>query len=121
MTVEDNVTVLDSTAHFEGKLTGSNITVKGRFKGTLQASGTLFIAEGSEIEATVNAARVEIGGTFHGEVQASSMRVLKKGRASGSFRAKTLAVNEGARLDGELEIGEAARWDAPSGAARQSA
>ncbi|MCI0409509.1 MAG: polymer-forming cytoskeletal protein [Acidobacteria bacterium] len=115
--MEEKGTVLDPTASFEGKLVGSDITLRGRFKGSLQASGTLRIAEGSEIEATVTATRVEIGGTFQGQVQAGSLHVLEKGRASGTFRAKTLAVREGAQLDGELEIGEAARARAPAGAA----
>ena len=118
ITVDDTrVTILDPSAQFEGKLTGSNITLKGRFKGSVQASGTLAIAEGSEIEATVSAAKVEIGGTFRGEVQAGSLHVLEKGRASGTFRAKTLAVSEGAKLDGDLEIGDSAT----GAGARQSA
>lgn len=117
---DNQSTVLDSTASFEGTLVGSDIVLRGKFKGTLQASGTLRIAEGSEIEATVSAARVEIGGNFSGEVQAGSLHLLDKGRAAGSFRAKTLAVAEGARLDGELEIGEAARGGAPANA-RQTA
>lgn len=114
---ENKATVLDPTASFEGKLVGSDVTLRGRFKGTLQASGTLRIAEGSEIEATVTAARVEIGGTFRGELQAGALHVLEKGRASGTFRAKTLAVREGAELDGELEIGETSRAHLPAGAA----
>lgn len=116
--MEDNKgSVLDPTASFEGKFVGSDITLRGRFKGSVEASGTLRIAEGSETEATVTAARVEIGGTFQGEVQAGALHVLEKGRASGTFRAKTLAVREGAQLDGELEIGERARARAPAGAA----
>ena len=106
---DDKGTLLDSTASFEGKLSGSNITVQGRFKGDLQASGVLRILEGSDIEATIRAARVEISGNFRGEVQADYLQLLEGGRASGTFRAKKLSVKEGANLDGDLEIGDVAQ------------
>lgn len=102
---DDKGTILDSTATFEGKMVGSNITVQGRFKGDLEASGVLRIVEGSDIEATIKAARVEISGSFRGEVQTESLQLLEQGRASGTFRAKKLSVREGAKLDGELEVG----------------
>jgi cytoskeletal protein CcmA (bactofilin family) len=64
--------------------------------------------EGSNIEATIKANRVEISGTFNGEVQTESLQLLEQGRASGTFRAKKLSVKEGAKLNGELEVGEGA-------------
>jgi cytoskeletal protein CcmA (bactofilin family) len=68
----------------------------------------LRIVDGSDIEAKIKANRVEIDGRFQGEVQADSLQLLQRGRASGTFRAKTLTVEEGAKLDGDLEIGEPA-------------
>jgi cytoskeletal protein CcmA (bactofilin family) len=112
---DDKGTILDSTATFEGKMVGSTITVQGRFKGDLEASGVLRIVEGSDIEATIKAARVEISGTFHGEVQTESLQLLEKGRASGTFRAKKLSVREGAKLNGELEVGDTAGAGSTSG------
>jgi cytoskeletal protein CcmA (bactofilin family) len=103
---DDKGTVLDRNASFEGKLEGTDITLRGRFKGKLQASGVLRIVDGSRIEASIKAKRVEIDGSFQGEVKADSLHLLEQGRASGTFQAKTLTVKEGAKLDGELEIGE---------------
>ncbi len=103
---DDKGTILDRNARFEGKLEGSNITLRGRFKGNLRASGVLRIVDGSDIEANIKANRVEIDGRFQGEVQADALQLLEQGRASGTFRAKTLTVKEGATLDGEVEIGE---------------
>lgn len=108
---DDKETVLDRNASFEGKLEGSNITLRGQFKGNLRASGVLRIVDGSNIEANIKANRVEIDGRFQGEVQADSLRLLEQGRASGTFRAKTLTVKEGATLDGEVEIGESSTKD----------
>ena len=108
---DDKGTLLDRNARFEGKLEGSDITLRGQFKGNLRASGVLRIADGSNIEANIKANRVEINGRFQGEVQADSLQLLEQGRASGTFRAKTLTVKEGATLDGELEIGESIKTE----------
>ena len=99
-------TILAAKASFDGKLEGSDITVQGRFKGDLKASGIVRIKEGSDVDATVRAERVEIGGKFHGEVQASTLHLLGPARASGTFRAKKLSVEEGGQLDGDFEIGD---------------
>jgi cytoskeletal protein CcmA (bactofilin family) len=74
---DDKATVLDRNARFEGKLEGSNITLRGRFKGNLRASGVLRIVDGSDIEAKIKANRVEIDGRFQGEVQADSLQLWR--------------------------------------------
>jgi cytoskeletal protein CcmA (bactofilin family) len=106
---DDKGTILDSTATFEGKMVGSNITVQGRFKGDLEASGVLRIVEGSDIEANIKASRVEISGKFNGEVQTDTLHLLESGCASGTFKAKKLSVTEGAKINGDLEVGDPAR------------
>lgn len=106
---DDKGTLLDRNARFEGKLEGGNITLRGRFRGDLRASGVLRIVDGSDIEANIKANRVEIDGRFQGEVQADSLQLLEQGRASGTFRAKKLTVKEGATLDGEVEVGESGK------------
>ncbi len=116
----DKGTILDSTATFEGKLVGSDITLRGRFKGDLQASGVLRIVEGSNIEANIKAARVEIGGNFQGEVQTEYLQLLEQGRASGTFRANKLSVKEGAKLNGDLEVGDSVHSESSPTSARSS-
>ncbi len=99
-------TVLGAKASFDGKLEGANITLRGRFRGDLKASGLVRILEGSDVNAKVEATTVEIGGKFEGDVHAESLRLLGPGRATGTFRAKKLSVEEGGQLDGEFEIGD---------------
>ncbi|GMR22873.1 MAG: hypothetical protein BMS9Abin37_1251 [Acidobacteriota bacterium] len=98
-------TVLAAKASFDGKLEGANITLQGRFRGDLKASGLVRILEGSDVNAKVEATTVEIGGKFDGEVHAESLRILGPARATGTFRAKKLSVEEGGQLDGEFEVG----------------
>lgn len=99
-------TVLAAQASFDGKLEGMNITLQGRFRGDLKASGTVRILEGSDVNAKVEATNVEIGGKFEGDIHAESLRLLRPARATGTFRAKKLTVQEGGQLDGDFEIGE---------------
>ncbi len=101
-------TVLAAHASFNGKLEGSNVTLQGRFRGDVKASGRVTIVEGSEVSANVQALTVEIGGRFDGDVQAEALHLLGPARASGKFRAKKLSVEEGGQLDGEFEIGDGA-------------
>jgi len=103
---DDRETFLDQNAVCDGKLEGTNITLRGRFKGTLNVSGLLRIMAGSDIDASVTAGRVEIDGGFRGEIRADVLHVFEQARASGTFRSKRLLVREGAKLDGEFEIGE---------------
>ena len=99
-------TVLAAKASFDGKLEGTNITLQGRFRGDLKASGLVRILEGSDVNAKIEATTVEIGGKFEGDVHAESLRLLGPGRAIGTFRAKKLSVEEDGQLDGEFEIGD---------------
>ena len=99
-------TVLAARASFDGKLEGANITLHGRFRGDVRASGLVRILEGSDVNAKVEAIAVEIGGKFEGVVQTDSLRLLGPARATGTFRAKKLSVEEGGQLDGDFEIGD---------------
>lgn len=102
----DQETIIGTKASLDGRLEGVNVTLQGRFRGELKASGLVRIVEGSEVDAKVDANQVEIGGKFHGEVKAETLRLLRPARASGTFRAKKLSVEEGGQLDGDFEIGE---------------
>jgi cytoskeletal protein CcmA (bactofilin family) len=102
----DQETILAAQASLDGKLEGSNITLEGRFHGDVKASGRVRILQGSDVNAKVEAQQVEIGGKFHGDVNADILRLLGQARASGTFKAKKLSVEEGGQLDGDFEIGE---------------
>ncbi len=99
-------TVLAAKSSLDGRLEGVNITLEGRFRGDLKATGVVRMTEGSDVDAKVEASQVEIGGKFRGDVKAEILRLLGPGRASGIFRARKLSVEEGGQLDGEFEIGE---------------
>lgn len=109
-------TVLAAKASLDGKLEGIDITLHGNFRGNVTASGRVRIVAGSDVDAKVQAKQVEIAGKFHGDVQTDILRLLSDARASGTFRAGKLSVEEGGQLDGDLEIGDSHRAKRQSGA-----
>jgi cytoskeletal protein CcmA (bactofilin family) len=104
----DTVTIIDASSDVEGRLTGKDARILGKFKGEIALSGRLFMGEGSRVEAKVVADAAEIGGSYKGELNVRSLILLDKGRAEGVLDAKTLAVREGAQINGSINAGQAA-------------
>lgn len=101
----DRITLIDTEADVEGKLTGKDARILGRFKGEIKLSGRLQLGEGARVDAKIAADAVEIAGEFKGEVTARSLLLLEKARVSGTLGAQTLAVREGAQLNGSVNAG----------------
>ena len=107
-TTPSTPTSIGSDAEFEGVLTGKDAQVLGRFKGEVLVSGKLTIGEGARVDAKVTADVVEVAGSFKGNLVARSLILLEKARVDGSVEAKSLAVRDGALLNGAVNVGAAA-------------
>jgi cytoskeletal protein CcmA (bactofilin family) len=110
-----NGTQIDKQADFEGKLTGKDARIQGRFRGEIQLQGRLIVGEDSRVEAKVKADAAEIGGEFKGEISVRSLVLLEKARVEGTVDAQVLAVREGAQVNASVNAGTSA------GAARATA
>lgn len=102
----DKPTLIDSDAGVEGKLTGKEARILGRFKGEIHLKGRLHIGEGARVEAKVVADSAEIAGEFSGEIKVQRLLLLEKSKLSGSLDAQTLSVREGAEVNGSVNAGE---------------
>jgi cytoskeletal protein CcmA (bactofilin family) len=98
-----DATLIDAKSDVQGKLTGRDARILGRFRGEIELTGRLETGEGSSVEARVKADVVEIGGELTGEIQARRVTLLDKARVDGKVRSEGLSVREGARLDGAVE------------------
>ncbi len=103
--MEEKLTIVDAAARVEGKLTGRDARILGRFEGEIQLTGRLQIGEGAEVDGKVKAEVCEIGGRYRGQLEARSVLLLEKARVEGSLSSETLAVREGAQLDGDVTAG----------------
>lgn len=101
----DKPTVVDSHAVIEGKLRGKDVHILGRFRGEIELSGRLLLGEGSHVEAKVTADQADIAGQFNGELKVRQLILLEKARVEGTLEAQSLAVREGAQLNGAINSG----------------
>jgi cytoskeletal protein CcmA (bactofilin family) len=103
-----NGTQIDKQADFEGKLSGKDARILGRFRGEIHLSGRLTIGDECRVEAKVRADAAEIGGEFKGEINVRSLVLLEKARVEGTIEAQVLSVREGAQLNASVNAGLAA-------------
>jgi cytoskeletal protein CcmA (bactofilin family) len=102
----EKTTLVDAAADFEGKLTGKDARIQGRFKGDIQLTGKLHLVEGCKVDAKMKADAIEIAGEFQGELTARTLVLLEKAKVSGTVTAQALAVREGAQLNGAVQAGK---------------
>jgi cytoskeletal protein CcmA (bactofilin family) len=101
----DKATVIDNDSMIEGRLTGKDARILGTFQGEIELSGRLHLGEGAKVEAKVKANAAEIAGEFKGELVVQSLVLLEKARVSGTVDAQTLAVRDGALVNGAVNAG----------------
>jgi len=97
---------IDQGSEFEGKLTFKDtVRIDGCFRGEVASQNTLIVGETGEIMATVRSREVAISGTVTGNVFASDRLVLHKtARVEGDIEAGSLAIEEGAVLNGKVTM-----------------
>jgi len=103
----DKTSVVDAQCEFQGKLTGRDARILGRFRGDIELSGRLATGEGSRVEARLKADSAEIAGEFVGEIFVRSLTLTDKARVEGNVQAEVLSVREGAWLQGAVNTGAA--------------
>jgi len=100
---------IDQGSEFEGKLSFKDtVRIDGRFRGEISSENTLIVGESGEIEADINSRVVAISGSVIGNVVANTKVVVHKtGRVEGNIETKSLVVEEGATIEGEIKMGKA--------------
>jgi cytoskeletal protein CcmA (bactofilin family) len=93
-------------AKWQGTLTvEDSVRVDGIFSGELQAKGTVHVADGAQVDAKIRAAYVVISGNFRGEVRCEQKtELLPRSRVSGEIMTRILSIQEGAILDGRVQM-----------------
>jgi cytoskeletal protein CcmA (bactofilin family) len=105
-------------------ISGSDIQVDGWVQGDIQ-SRTVVIGEGATVHGAVQAETVRVCGTVNGQIKGDSVVLEKTARVTGDVLHKTLAIEEGAQLEGMCKRFDTAAMTQPaqpaSGAANESA
>jgi cytoskeletal protein CcmA (bactofilin family) len=98
--------VVDRGSSFEGTFRSQkDLRVEGELKGTITCDGTLFVAEGAVVSATIDAEHVTVAGDLHGEMRCRGrLQILPSGRVRARVATGSLVIQEGAIYEGELEM-----------------
>lgn len=104
----DQNTVIDGTVS-----TSHDLRIEGRVTGAVMCDGVLTVAEGAEIDATVEASGIVVSGTLSGTITCHGrLEIRSTGIVRGRVDTGRLIVVEGAVYEGQLRMDVAEEPDA---------
>ncbi len=116
----EGFSVIDRHSNFDGAFIAKrDLRIEGEVRGSIDCSGTLFIAQGATVNAEVEAENITVAGDISGEIVCRGrLQVMPSGRLRGKVTTKALIINEGAFYEGEMEMAAESRVAAGSPAPR---
>ena len=98
--------VIAAGARWQGTLTvEDSVRIDGNFSGEVQTKGTVHVADGAQVDAKVRAGFVVVSGNFCGEIRCDQrVELLPRSRVNGEVITKVLTIQEGAILDGRVQM-----------------
>ena len=89
----------------EGDLRGrGDVRIEGTMRGTVALDGTFSVGPQAQVTAPLRARRIDVMGEVVGSLEAQHVTVRSGGWVSGDVRAGTLAIDDGATLEGLIEM-----------------
>ncbi len=106
--VDSQISVIAQDTFWKGDLeTEGSLHIYGRAEGTLTAREDIWLAEGSEVQATLTARRVIVAGRVSGTINAHArFEALPQGRIDADVNAPSFVVHEGATINGQLTMSQ---------------
>ncbi|HVC32772.1 MAG TPA: polymer-forming cytoskeletal protein [Chloroflexota bacterium] len=107
-TADNCSTVLSSGTAWQGSLkTQGSVRVEGQLSGEIDATDTVFVAEGAQVDAKIRAAFVVLAGQLKGEVNCGErLEIMPTGQVRAELTTKSLVVHEGAFIEGQIHMTE---------------
>lgn len=102
---EQGLSIIDKTLKVEGTVNvEGKLIILGAMEGTLLGNSVVTV-EGSHVVAEVKVREMVIGGEFEGHVTAyESLRILQTGRLTGDIVCKSLDLDPGGQVNGNVKI-----------------
>ena len=100
-------TQLGRTMVVKGDLSGNeDLVIAGQFEGTINVQGhCLTIGPEGKVQAEIQAARVVIHGSVHGNISVKErVEIYKTGHVVGDLLAPGISIEDGAYFKGKIEI-----------------
>lgn len=102
----DAASLIDRHSACDGNFRSQrDLRVEGELKGNVTCEGTLFIAEGATVAATVESEHITVAGDLSGEIRCRGrLQILPSGRVRAKVSTGSLVIQEGAIYEGQLEM-----------------
>ncbi len=99
-------TIVGQGTVFEGNITiDGSARIDGKFKGKIEAKGTVVVGKNGKVEGDVIAKNAVIGGEVKGTIKVQDRVEFETGaRFDGEVYCKTLVVQEGVTFDGSCSM-----------------
>jgi cytoskeletal protein CcmA (bactofilin family) len=108
MANNEKVVILDSSTSFDGLLKFKAVTlcIQGKFRGTIEATGSLIVDKGAVVEADhIQISSLSVYGTVNGEIQAEDMvDMLPGAQVKGDVAARRLRIADGVLFEGKCSM-----------------
>jgi cytoskeletal protein CcmA (bactofilin family) len=106
VSANEPLSLIDRFSSIEGTFTTSrDVRVEGVLRGKIQCQGLLYIAEGADIDADVEAASLTVAGKLSGNVTCGGkLQITQTGKVSATVTTETLVIDEGAVFEGDLTM-----------------
>ena len=111
----ESISVIDRFSNFDGTFHSTrDLRIEGQVKGTIDCQGTLFVAQGANVTAKVEAENITVAGDLNGDIRCRGrLQIMPSGRLRGKVTTETLVINEGAFYEGQLEMSSMALESRP--------
>lgn len=103
----ESTSVIDQYSNFDGTYNSArDLRVEGQVTGNIVCKGTLHVAQGATVKASVEAEAISVAGELDGEINCRGrLELLQTGRVKGQISTQSLVIHEGAVYEGDLEMG----------------
>lgn len=104
--IPESYSLIDRHTRIEGTVASErDLRIEGTLRGELHCQGLVQIAEGADVDATIQADRVTVAGSLKGKLTCNGrFQILPTGRVQGTLVTRSLVINEGAIFEGELRM-----------------
>lgn len=87
--------------------TNGTVHIHGRFEGSIAAKRDVYVAEEADVDAAIAAENVVVAGLVKGTIRCDGrFEVLPQGRIAGDIQSPSLVIHEGARITGQVRMGQ---------------
>ncbi|MFP4382790.1 MAG: polymer-forming cytoskeletal protein [Spirochaetia bacterium] len=101
-------TVLAGDIEFEGELSFEKpLLIKGKFKGSINASSDLYVSREAEVKAKINASVVSVKGRVKGDITATErLELFESSALKGNIKTSDLIMESGCMFNGTCAMPE---------------